>query len=116
MITKKDALEYHSSGRPGKIEVNPTKPCVSQRDLSLAYTPGVAEPCREIAKDPSAANLYTSRANLVAVVSNGTAVLGLGDIGALAGKPVMEGKGVLLTYLISNLILIMWKTSLKLLK
>ena len=95
MITKKDALEYHSSGRPGKIEVNPTKPCVSQRDLSLAYTPGVAEPCREIAKDPSAANLYTSRANLVAVVSNGTAVLGLGDIGALAGKPVMEGKGVL---------------------
>ncbi len=95
MITKKDALEYHSSGRPGKVEVNPTKPCVSQRDLSLAYTPGVAEPCREIAKDPSAANLYTSRANLVAVVSNGTAVLGLGDIGALAGKPVMEGKGVL---------------------
>ncbi len=95
MITKKDALEYHASGRPGKVEVNPTKPCVTQRDLSLAYTPGVAEPCREIAKDPSAANLYTSRANLVAVISNGTAVLGLGDIGALAGKPVMEGKGVL---------------------
>lgn len=95
MITKKEALDYHSTGRAGKIEVNPTKPCITQRDLSLAYTPGVAEPCREIEKDPSLANKYTARSNLVAVVSNGTAVLGLGDIGALAGKPVMEGKGVL---------------------
>ncbi len=95
MITKKDALDYHSTGRPGKIEVIATKPCVTQRDLSLAYTPGVAEPCLEIEKNPSLANKYTAKANLVAVVSNGTAVLGLGDIGALAGKPVMEGKGVL---------------------
>ncbi len=95
MITKKEALAYHSTGRKGKIEVNPTKPCVTQRDLSLAYTPGVAEPCLEIEKDASLANKYTARSNLVAVVSNGTAVLGLGDIGALAGKPVMEGKGVL---------------------
>ena len=95
MVTKKEALEYHSSGRAGKIEVVATKPCVTQRDLSLAYTPGVADPCLEIEKDPSLANIYTARSNLVAVVSNGTAVLGLGDIGALAGKPVMEGKGVL---------------------
>jgi malate dehydrogenase (oxaloacetate-decarboxylating)(NADP+) len=95
MITKKEALDYHSTGRPGKIEVIATKPCITQRDLSLAYTPGVAKPCLEIEKDPSLANIYTARANLVAVVSNGTAVLGLGDIGALAGKPVMEGKGVL---------------------
>lgn len=95
MITKQEALDYHSTGRKGKVEVNPTKPCVTQRDLSLAYTPGVAEPCREIEKDPSLANLYTAKSNLVAVISNGTAVLGLGDIGALAGKPVMEGKGVL---------------------
>jgi malate dehydrogenase (oxaloacetate-decarboxylating)(NADP+) len=95
MITKKEALDYHSTGRPGKIEVIATKPCITQRDLSLAYTPGVAEPCLEIEKDPNLANIYTARSNLVAVVSNGTAVLGLGDIGALAGKPVMEGKGVL---------------------
>jgi malate dehydrogenase (oxaloacetate-decarboxylating)(NADP+) len=95
MITKKDALDYHSTGRPGKIEVVATKPCITQRDLSLAYTPGVATPCLEIEKDPSLANIYTAKSNLVAVVSNGTAVLGLGDIGALAGKPVMEGKGVL---------------------
>lgn len=95
MITKKEALDYHSSGRPGKIEVVATKPCVTQRDLSLAYTPGVAEPCLEIERDPNLANIYTARSNLVAVISNGTAVLGLGDIGALAGKPVMEGKGVL---------------------
>jgi malate dehydrogenase (oxaloacetate-decarboxylating)(NADP+) len=95
MITKKEALDYHSTGRTGKIEVNATKPFVTQRDLSLAYTPGVAEPCLEIEKDPTLANIYTARSNLVAVVSNGTAVLGLGDIGALAGKPVMEGKGVL---------------------
>jgi malate dehydrogenase (oxaloacetate-decarboxylating)(NADP+) len=91
----KEALEYHRGTRPGKIEVVSTKPCVSQRDLSLAYTPGVAEPCRVIEKDPDAAWDYTARGNLVAVVSNGTAVLGLGNIGPLAGKPVMEGKGVL---------------------
>jgi malate dehydrogenase (oxaloacetate-decarboxylating)(NADP+) len=96
-MTKKlsDALEYHSRGRKGKIEVNSTKPCLTQRDLSLAYTPGVAEPCLEIEKDPDLAFEYTARGNLVAVISNGTAVLGLGNLGALAGKPVMEGKGVL---------------------
>ncbi len=95
MITKDDALAYHSEGRPGKLEVIATKPTVTARDLSLAYTPGVAAPCREIEKNPDAAFLYTGRANLVAVVTNGTAVLGLGNIGPLAGKPVMEGKGVL---------------------
>ncbi|MBN1270715.1 MAG: NADP-dependent malic enzyme [Candidatus Aminicenantes bacterium] len=94
-ITKKEALDYHCLGRKGKIEVTSTKPCLTQRDLSLAYTPGVAEPCREIEKDPELAYNYTAKGNLVAVVSNGTAVLGLGNIGALAGKPVMEGKGVL---------------------
>jgi malate dehydrogenase (oxaloacetate-decarboxylating)(NADP+) len=93
--TRDDALEYHSSGRPGKIEVVPSKPTATQRDLSLAYTPGVAKPCLEIAADPAAAYKYTAKGNLVAVITNGTAVLGLGDIGALAGKPVMEGKGVL---------------------
>lgn len=95
MIRKQDALDYHSVGKPGKIEVKATKPCLTQRDLSLAYTPGVAEPCLEIAKNPEDAYKYTAKGNLVAVVSNGTAVLGLGKIGALAGKPVMEGKGVL---------------------
>jgi malate dehydrogenase (oxaloacetate-decarboxylating)(NADP+) len=90
-----DALAYHRDGRHGKIEVRPTKPCSTQRDLSLAYTPGVAVPCLEIEKDPDQSFNYTARANLVAVVSNGTAVLGLGNIGALAGKPVMEGKAVL---------------------
>jgi malate dehydrogenase (oxaloacetate-decarboxylating)(NADP+) len=95
MSYKKESLDYHEQGRPGKIEVVPTKPCRTQKDLSLAYTPGVAEPCREIAKDPDAACRYTARGNLVAVVTDGTAVLGLGDIGPLAGKPVMEGKGVL---------------------
>ena len=95
MIRKQDALDYHSQGRRGKIEVVSSKPCATQRDLSLAYTPGVAEPCREIAANPDDAYLYTAKGNLVAVVSNGTAVLGLGDIGPLAGKPVMEGKGVL---------------------
>ncbi|MBK8490444.1 MAG: NADP-dependent malic enzyme [Saprospirales bacterium] len=92
---KKAALEYHERGRRGKIEVISSKPCISQLDLSLAYTPGVAQPCLEIQRDPKLARLYTAKGNLVAVVSNGTAVLGLGDIGALAGKPVMEGKGVL---------------------
>jgi len=95
MITKQDALEYHTRGRAGKIEVVSTKPCVTQRDLSLAYTPGVADPCLEIEKNPEDVYKYTAKGNLVAVVSNGTAVLGLGNIGALAGKPVMEGKGVL---------------------
>ena len=94
-FTKEDALNYHSSGRPGKIEVIPTKPHSTQQDLSLAYSPGVAEPCLEIQKDNNDAYKYTARGNLVAVISNGTAVLGLGDIGALAGKPVMEGKGLL---------------------
>jgi malate dehydrogenase (oxaloacetate-decarboxylating)(NADP+) len=95
MITKEDALAYHTQGRKGKIEVIPTKPCKTQRDLSLAYTPGVAQPCKEIERDPELALEYTARGNLVAVISNGTAVLGLGNIGPLAGKPVMEGKGVL---------------------
>ena len=94
-ITKQEALNYHAGPRPGKIEVTPTKPCSTQRDLSLAYTPGVAEPCLAIQKNPHDAFVYTGRANLVAVVTNGTAVLGLGDIGAIAGKPVMEGKAVL---------------------
>jgi len=95
VIRRQDALDYHSLGRRGKIEVTPTKPLLTQRDLSLAYTPGVAEPCVDIAQEPSLAYTYTSKGNLVAVVSNGTAVLGLGNIGALAGKPVMEGKGCL---------------------
>lgn len=93
--TFSEALDYHERGRPGKLEVRPTKPTATQADLSLAYTPGVAEPCRAIAADPLAAFRYTMRGNLVAVVSNGTAVLGLGNIGPLASKPVMEGKGVL---------------------
>ena len=92
---KDDALAYHSGGRPGKTEVIPTKPYNTQRDLSLAYTPGVAFPCLEIKDNPDDAYKYTSKGNLVAVISNGTAVLGLGNIGALAGKPVMEGKGLL---------------------
>lgn len=95
LISKLQALDYHNGPRPGKIEVIPTKPCRTQRDLSLAYTPGVAEPCLEIQQNPRDVYKYTGRGNLVAVVSNGTAVLGLGDIGALAGKPVMEGKAVL---------------------
>ena len=95
MIRKKDALEYHSTGRRGKIEVVPSKPLLTQRDLSLAYSPGVAEPCLEIARDAETSYTYTARGNLVAVISNGTAVLGLGDIGAPAAKPVMEGKGCL---------------------
>lgn len=92
---KQDALDYHSQGRPGKIEVIPTKPYSTQRDLTLAYSPGVAEPCLEIEKNQEDAYKYTAKGNLVAVISNGTAVLGLGDIGALASKPVMEGKGLL---------------------
>ena len=94
-VRRQEALDYHSQGRPGKIQIALTKPCKTQRDLSLAYTPGVAEPCLDIEKNPDDAYKYTARGNLVAVVSNGTAVLGLGNIGPLAGKPVMEGKGVL---------------------
>ena len=93
MTKREDALDYHARGRPGKIAVVPTKPLTNQRDLSLAYSPGVAEPCLAIKDDPDVAYKYTARGNLVAVVTNGTAVLGLGNIGALAGKPVMEGKG-----------------------
>jgi len=95
MDFKKESLEYHARGRKGKIEVIASKPCATQRDLSMAYTPGVAEPCLHIEKNPDDAFNYTAKGNLVAVISNGTAVLGLGNIGALAGKPVMEGKGVL---------------------
>lgn len=94
-MDKQEALDYHSQGRRGKIEITPTKPCITQKDLSLAYTPGVAVPCLEIEKNPDLAYTYTAKGNLVAVVTNGTAVLGLGNIGALAGKPVMEGKAVL---------------------
>ena len=94
-VTKEEALLYHSRGRKGKVEVIPTKPYSTQFDLSMAYTPGVAYPCLEIEKNPEDAYLYTAKGNLVAVISNGTAVLGLGDIGTLAGKPVMEGKGLL---------------------
>jgi malate dehydrogenase (oxaloacetate-decarboxylating)(NADP+) len=94
-IKKQDALDYHSVGRPGKIEVVPTKPYNTQRDLSLAYSPGVAEPCLEIEKNPEDVYKYTAKGNLVAVISNGTAVLGLGNIGPAASKPVMEGKGLL---------------------
>ena len=92
---KQDALDYHANGRKGKIEVTPTKPYSSQRDLSLAYSPGVAEPCIEIDKDKSKVYDYTAKGNLVAVISNGTAVLGLGNIGPEASKPVMEGKALL---------------------
>ena len=94
-ITEAEALEFHAQGKPGKIEIAPTKPLTTQRDLSLAYSPGVAYPCLHIAKDPNTAYDYTAKGNLVAVISNGTAVLGLGDLGALASKPVMEGKAVL---------------------
>ena len=92
---KKDALDYHSKPRPGKVSVELTKPTETARDLSLAYSPGVAEPVREIAKDPEAAYKYTNKGNLVAVISDGSAILGLGNLGGLASKPVMEGKGVL---------------------
>ena len=90
-----NALDYHSQGRPGKIEVVPTKPTQTKRDLSLAYSPGVAEPCEEIFKNPQDAYKYTAKGNLVAVISNGTAVLGLGNLGPLASEPVMEGKALL---------------------
>src|SRR6187551_3185859 len=92
---KREALAYHAAEPAGKLQILPTKPMATQRDLSLAYSPGVAYACEAIAEDPATAALYTGRANLVAVISNGTAVLGLGNIGALASKPVMEGKGLL---------------------
>jgi len=95
LITREEALAYHSEGRPGKVEVTPTKATLTQRDLSMAYTPGVAEPCREIAREASEVFRYTAKGNLVAVISNGSAVLGLGNIGPMASKPVMEGKAVL---------------------
>jgi malate dehydrogenase (oxaloacetate-decarboxylating)(NADP+) len=95
VITREQALAYHSRGRPGKLKISPTKSTKTQEDLSLAYSPGVAEPCREIARDPNDVYKYTARGNLVAVVTNGSAVLGLGNIGPLAGKPVMEGRAVL---------------------
>ena len=94
-MNKQDALDYHSNGKPGKVEIRATKPLSTQRDLSLAYSPGVAVPVLEIAKDPEKAYKYTAKGNLVAVLSNGSAILGLGNRGALASKPVMEGKGVL---------------------
>ena len=92
-LRKQQALEYHSKGRPGKIEVVPTKEAKTQRDLSLAYSPGVAEPCKEIAANPDDIYKYTAKGNLVGVITNGSAVLGLGNIGPAASKPVMEGKG-----------------------
>src|ERR1700694_679062 len=94
-ITDEEALASHRDGKPGKVEICPTKPLLTQRDLSLGYSPGVAVPCLEIHKDPSKAYDYTAKGNFVAVISNGTAVLGLGNLGALAGKPVMEGKAIL---------------------
>src|SRR5580704_15105302 len=94
-VTDEEALLFHSAGKPGKIEISATKPLTTQRDLSLAYSPGVAIPCLAIERDPALAYDYTAKGNMVAVISNGTAVLGLGDIGALAAKPVMEGKAVL---------------------
>ncbi len=94
-ITDEEALQLHAGGRPGKIEIRATKPLTTQRDLSLAYSPGVAVPCLRIHEDAALAYDYTAKGNLVAVISNGTAVLGLGDLGALASKPVMEGKAVL---------------------
>src|SRR5438045_8227630 len=94
-ITDAEALQFHQRGKPGKLEINPTKPMATQRDLSLAYSPGVAVPVRKIAENPDSAYDYTAKGNMVAVISNGTAILGLGDLGALASKPVMEGKAVL---------------------
>ena len=98
-LRKQEALDYHSKGRPGKIEVVPTKEAKTQRDLSLAYSPGVAEPCLEIAANPEDVYKYTAKGNLVGVISNGTAVLGLGNIGPEAGKPVMDAKVYFLKYL-----------------
>ena len=95
-ITSKDALDFHKNGKPGKLQISATKPLTTARDLSLAYSPGVAIPCLEIEKNPDAAYDYTAKGNMVAIISNGTAVLGLGKLGALASKPVMEGKGCII--------------------
>ena len=102
-ISKEAALNYHEAGRPGKIEVKPTKAYRTQTDLSLAYSPGVAYPCLEIQQDPEAAYRYTDKGNLVAVISNGTAVLGLGDIGAMSGKPVMEVRASCLKSMVASM-------------
>lgn len=102
-IKREDALAYHSSGRKGKIEVIPSKSVSTQYELSLAYSPGVAEPCKDIAENEELVYEYTAKGNLVAVISNGTAVLGLGNIGAAAGKPVFEGKGVLFKSLLTSM-------------
>ena len=104
---KQDALNFHATGRPGKLEITPTKPLTTQRDLSLAYSPGVAEPCLAIKASPDKAYDYTAKGNLVAVISNGTAVLGLGNIGAGASKPVMEGKAVLFKKFATLMVLIL---------
>ena len=109
-ITDQEALQFHSRGRPGKLEIMPTKPMATQRDLSLAYSPGVAVPVMAIAADPSTAYDYTTRGNMVAVISNGTAILGLGNLGALASKPVMEGKAVLVQALRRRRIRSTWKS------
>ena len=106
-LSKQQALEYHSKGRPGKIEVIPTKEAKTQRDLSLAYSPGVAEPCKEIAANPEDVYKYTAKGNLVAVISNGTAVLGLGDIGPEASKPVMDARVCYLKYSLILMFLIL---------
>ena len=107
-ITKEAALEYHQSGRPGKIEVKPTKPYRTQTDLSLAYSPGVAYPCLEIQENPDNVYKYTDKGNLVAVISNGTAVLGLGDIGAMSGKPVFHNETPLVVGIITGCLLCLY--------
>ncbi len=108
-VTEQEALDFHSTGRPGKLEITPTKPMATQRDLSLAYSPGVAVPVKAIAADPATAYDYTTRGNMVAVISNGTAILGLGNLGALASKPVMEGKSVSSSALLTSIPSI-WKS------
>lgn len=107
-FSEREALLFHSHGRPGKIEIVASKPMATQRDLSLAYSPGVAVPVRAIAEDPSSAYDYTAKGNLVAVISNGTAILGLGNLGALASKPVMEGKAVLSSNDLPTLMASIW--------
>ncbi len=108
-FTEEEALAFHAQGKPGKIESNPTKPMATQRDLALAYSPGVAVPVRAIAENPDRAYDYTAKGNLVAVISNGTAILGLGDLGALASKPVMEGTRCAISAPLSAASI--WKTS-----
>ena len=112
--TDKEALDFHSHNKPGKIEINSSKPMTTKRDLALAYSPGVAAPVKAISENPEAAYDYTSKGNLVAVISNGSAILGMGNLGALASKPVMEGKQFYLRDL-QTLILLIWKLILKIL-